>query len=106
MPKLNIVLGKSDDFRRVYTNVIRVQPTPTDYRLTFYLDCPREPVSEFVLGEKLKPREKVVVDRLSQVEVIIPLNVAKSLRDILSKNLQKLGKKDSQKNDKSGLIYT
>lgn len=106
MPKVNIVLGKSEDFRRVYANVIRVQPTPTDYRLIFYLDCPREPISEFVADEEPKLPTEVVVDRLSQVEVALPLNVAKSLRDLLVKNLQHLEKGAPPDKDETRPIYT
>ena len=106
MPKMNVILGKSEEFSRVYANVVRVQPTPTDYRLVFYLDCPREPVSEFILGEKINQQDKVVIDRLAQVEVILPLNVARSFNDILTKNLQKLSKKPSEKIDDQGSIYT
>ena len=106
MPKMNIILGKSEEFNRLYANVVRVQPTPTDYRLVFYLDCPREPISEFILGEKINQQDKVVIDRLAQVEVILPLNVARSFNDILTKNLQKLSKKPSEKIDDQGSIYT
>jgi hypothetical protein len=106
MPKMNIVIGKSEEFSRVYANVVRVQRTPTDYRLIFYLDCPREPVSEFILGEKIEHQDKVIIDRLSQVEVILPLNVVRSFNDILTKNLQKSAKKTSEKIDDQGSIYT
>ena len=105
MPKVNIVLGKSEDFRRIYANVIRVQPTPTDYRLIFYLDCPREPVAEFVADQEPKLPGEVVIDRLSQVEVALPLNVAKSLRDLLVKNLQQLEKGFPPDKDETRPIY-
>ena len=106
MPKVNIVLGRSEVFRRVYANVVRVQQTPTDYRLVFYLDCPREPISEFVADEELKLPEEVIIDRLSQVEVALPLNVAKSLKDILVKNLQQLEESKFTSEDKTRPIYT
>jgi len=106
MPKVNIVLGRSEDFRRVYANVIRVQPTPTDYRLIFYLDCPREPISEFAANEEPKPPSEVTIDRFSQVEVALPLGVAKSLRDLLIRNLQQLEKNGPPSKDETRPMYT